>query len=219
MRLGVFDSGVGGLSVARAIGQAYPEHQVEFVNDAGHLPYGSKSNPELLALSLPILQALAERSDIIVIACNTLTTNLIQELRQKLPLPLVGIEPMVKPAAEQTLTGTIAVCATPGTLRSRRYAELKQLYAQDIRILEPDCSDWAGMIESAAPDHQKIISLVESVCQAGADVIVLGCTHYHWIEELIEKAADGRAAILQPEQAVVRQLGRVLQGLPQDQSL
>ncbi len=212
MRIGVFDSGVGGQSVVNAIQKALPEAEVIYVDDKANVPYGSKSPDELYVLVSPIMRDLAVRVDAIVVACNTVTTTLIERLRRDLAVPLVGMEPMVKPAAEQTGSGVIAVCATPATLKSARYAWLKETYADGVKVLEPDCSDWAYMIENRQVDHDKLRRRIEEVCRAGADVIVLGCTHYHWIEEDIKSIA-GRynAAVIQPEQPVIEQLKRVLE--------
>ncbi len=217
MNIGVFDSGKGGLAVANTIEQAFPDYHVEFVDDAEHLPYGDKTHDELLELALPPIRALAKQCDVVVIACNTLTTNVIGKLRQQIPIPLIGIEPMVKPAAGFTQSGVIAVCATPATLTSKRYAYLKETYAKDIKVLEPDCSQWATMIEANSMRRHHIHEQVDSLCNAGADVIVLGCTHYHWIEELVLEAAAGRATVLQPEQAVVKRLTHVLRTLESEE--
>lgn len=211
MKLGVFDSGIGGLSVATAIKQALPEHEVLFKNDAKHVPYGSRSMDEVLAFTLPILQSLVlDGVCCIVIACNTVSTNLIEVLRPLIDVPLIAMEPMVKPAAQLTKSGVIAVCATPATLASERYDWLKRTYGSDIRVLEPDCSAWAAMIEANTIDVQAVELLVRDLLTHGADVIVLGCTHYHWIEELIKQSAAGRAKVLQPEQPVITELRRVL---------
>lgn len=117
---------------------------------------------------------------------------------------------MIKPAASQTKTGAIAVCATPTTLASARYRQLKYEYARGLKVLEPDCSDWAALIETEAADHRKIRQCILEVLDDGADVIVLACTHYHWVETEIKNLADGRAHVLQPEQAITKQLKRVL---------
>jgi glutamate racemase len=209
VRIGVFDSGVGGLSVANAIERALPEHGVVFRDDAGHVPYGTRELQEIYGFSEPIVRQLIEEdgADVVVIACNTVTTNFITRLREEFRVPLVGMEPSVKPAAEASLTGTITVCATPRTLESPRYAWLKETFASSVRVLEPDCSDWSSMIESN-PRH--IAEIVDASIAAGSDQIVLGCTHYHWIEDTIRACADGRASVLQPEQPVIEQLQRVL---------
>jgi len=210
MRIGVFDSGVGGLSVAWAIQKAFPEHTVDYASDTKNVPYGDKTPEEMVRVSLEVLRPLAEHSDVIVIACNSLTTNGIEMLRKEISVPLIGIEPMVEAASLRTKTGVIAICATPATLKSERYNFLKDHYATAMRVLEPDCSRWARMIESNTFEHEEIERQVNDMCGQGADVIVLGCTHYHWIEQAVLEAADGRAIVLQPEAAVVKQLWALL---------
>ncbi len=212
MKIGVFDSGVGGLSVANAIIKALPQHEVVFVNDTKNVPYGTKKPEELIQLVVPILKNLeVQGCSVIVVACNTVSTTLIKDLRNVIKIPLIAIEPMVKPAAEQTQSGTIAVCATPTTLASERYRWFKETYAKNVRVVEPDCSDWTQMIETQNIDRQKITNIIESVYTEGCDVIVLGCTHYHWIEDLINEIISGRAVVLQPEQPVISQLEKILE--------
>jgi glutamate racemase len=211
VKIGVFDSGVGGLSVAKAIHRALPDYEVIFVNDKKHVPYGNKMPAQLLAYVEPILQGLVQQDcQVIVVACNTVTTTLISKLREQLPVPLIGMEPMVKPAAEQTKSGTIAVCATPTTLTSDRYKYLKATYAVGVKVLEPDCSDWSQMIETNQVDYNHIREQIDALCRAGADQIVLGCTHYHWIEDVVKQMATGRAEVVQPEQPVIQQLKKIL---------
>lgn len=215
MKIGVFDSGVGGQSVVNAIRKELPELEVIYAEDKENVPYGKKTPEQLYKLVLPILQGLENQGcQVIVVACNTVSTTLISKLRDKIAIPFIAMEPMVKPAAELTKSNTVAICATPATLTSKRYKWLKQTYAKDITVLEPDCSDWAYMIESNQLDHQKIRDRISSVCEQGADVIVLGCTHYHWIEEDIQKVADNYdAKVIQPEGPVIRRLKRVLEQL------
>lgn len=210
-KIGVFDSGIGGLSVTKAIEDALPEFEIIFKNDSDHVPYGSKTIEEIFELCLPIISSLeTEGCEVVVIACNTVTTNLIEKLRSEIYVPLIGMEPMVKPAALATKTGVITVCATPRTLSSQRYRALKNDYAKNIKVIEPDCSDWTRMIEANQIDKDKITkSITESLAQ-NSDVIVLGCTHYHWIENLIKSAAHGQALVLQPETPVIEQLKRTL---------
>lgn len=213
--IGVFDSGIGGLSVVHAIEKALPEHRVIFTNDTKNVPYGTKKPEQLLGLVLPLLQDLENRGcDVIVVACNTVTTTLIKELRCLLNVPLIGMEPMVKTAAEATKSKVIAVCATPTTLNSQRYNELKEKYAKDIKVLEPDCSRWSYMIETKKVDRNHVSQIAQDVCRQNTDVIVLGCTHYHWIEELIKDVIQAKAKVLQPEIPVISQLERVLAQLP-----
>jgi glutamate racemase len=214
VKIGVFDSGVGGLSVANAIKMALPRHKVILRQDKRHLPYGTKSPDQLKHFVLPIIESLVEEGcRVVVIACNTVTTTIIPWLRKQLRVPLVGIEPMVKPAAERTKSKVIAVCATPATLDSARYKWLKDTYARGVQVLEPDCGDWTRLIETNQIDRGHVHDQIDSVCQAGADQIVLGCTHYHWIEDIVSEVAAGRAEVIQPEQAVIKHLKRVLEQL------
>jgi len=214
IKIGVFDSGVGGLSVVKAIRKELPEVEVIFKNDAEHVPYGNRDIEQIYQFTKPIIKELIDQGcQVIVIACNTVTTNLIGRLRQDFNVPFVGMEPMVKPAAEMSKSGVIAVCATPRTLQSQRYAWLKETYAKDVKVVEPDCSQWALMVETDQVDRQKISDIVEQVIGEGADVVVLGCTHYHWIEQEIKEHSAGRAAVLQPEIPVLTQLRSVLQQL------
>jgi glutamate racemase len=209
--IGVFDSGVGGLTFVNAINQAIPDTHVVYRTDKENLPYGTKTKDQLHALVLPILQSMVtEGCEVIVIACNTVTTIVIEDLRKELSVPLIGVEPMVKVAATATKTGIITVCATPATLSSERYKWLKDSYANDITVLEPDCSQWASMIEDDQINTTTINQLIDDSCNQGSDVIVLGCTHYHWIQDLISTATKGRAEVIQPEAAVITQLQKVL---------
>jgi glutamate racemase len=209
--IGVFDSGVGGLSLVNAIKKDLPNLEVIYADDKKHVPYGTKPISQIKSYVIPILNNLVEQGcEVIVIACNTVTTNIIDELRQIMQVPLIGMEPMVKPASSITKTQIITVCATPATLKSKRYAWLKDQYAKGVEVLEPDCSNWSYMIENKQIDRDKIARIINNSCNRGSDVIVLGCTHYHWIEELINQLAKGRAQIIQPEKPVIEQLCRVL---------
>lgn len=211
MKIGVFDSGVGGLSVARALEKAFPEHEVVLKEDRENLPYGTKSSAELLSLVRPILEDMVKGGcRLIVIACNTVTTNIIEDLRQTISVPLVGTEPMIKPAAVMSKNGVIGVFATPATLRSKRYAWLKETYAADSTVIEPDCSRWALMIEENAVSQHEIERAIGEATDAGADVLVLGCTHYHWIHDLIVRLAGSKVTVIQPEEALIKQVTTTL---------
>lgn len=212
VKIGVFDSGIGGKAIAHTLQTEYPEAEILYVNDSKNVPYGNRASSEILALTdnaiQPLLQA---KVDVIVIACNTATAVAIEVLRGRYPdTQFVGLEPMVKPASEMTKSKTIAVFATSATIASERYAELKQEYAKEIRVLEPDCSNWAYLIENDQVDTDSVVSIVESVCDDGADVIVLACTHYHWIKELIIKASQNRAIIIDPSEAISRRVGQLI---------
>lgn len=216
MKIGVFDSGVGGESVANAIKSVKPELDIVYVQDRENIPYGTKTKYELLTLVTPIIQKLVDQGcRIIVIACNTVTTNIISELREEFGVPLIGIEPMIGPAAEQTNSKIITVCATPATLKSPRYLELKSQYANGVKVIEPDCSNWASMIEENNVDQNHIRTIVEESLGLGSDVFVMGCTHYHWIEDTIDEMTADKAVVLQPESAIIAQLERVIEELKQ----
>lgn len=211
MKIGVFDSGVGGLSVAQAIEEALPDLTVIYTEDKNHITYGNKTPEELKKVSLPIIKQLqSDGCELIVIACNTVTTNLLDDIKQELDVPVIGVEPMVRQALEKSKSGIITVCATPATLKSQRYSYLKKTYAQGKYLIEPDCSNWAYMIETNKIDKNIIKTIVDDSIFQGSDMIVLGCTHYHWIEQEIKEIADGRAEILYPEQLVIDQIRKIL---------
>lgn len=211
VKIGVFDSGVGGQSVINAINSEIPDLEIVYKDDKEHVPYGTRSINEIYGFVKPIFQSFIEEGcQVIVVACNTVTTNLISRLRNEFTVPMIGMEPAIKPAAASTKSGVIAVFATPRTLESQRYHWLKEQFAKGITVLEPDCSDWALMIETNRINREKIAKTVEDSIKSGADQIVMGCTHYHWIEELIKQLADGRAQVIQPEKPVIQQLKRVL---------
>jgi len=210
MKLGIFDSGIGGEAVARSLKTAFPEATLYIVNDREHIPYGDRTVDDITQLTDAAIQPLLETlCDVIIIACNSATAAAIETLRGRYPDQLIiGLEPMIKPATALTASGIITICATPATLSSTRYQNLKQKFL-GTTILEPDCSGWARMIETNDINEAQIEKTIDIACSQGADVIVLACTHYHWIREVIEKAAAGRATILDPSEAIVRRV-RVL---------
>lgn len=213
-KVGVFDSGVGGLRVAQSIARSLPAIEVIYENDKKHVPYGTKTTDEIFGWVVPILRSLESRGcEIIVIACNTVTTTLIERLREEISVPLIGMEPVVREAAERSISNKIVVCATPATLTSERYGYVKSRLSPDIVIFEPNCSDWAHMIEQNEINQEHIRSRLEPALEAGADVIVLGCTHYHWIEDMIGEIANGRAVILQSEADTIRLLQKEIERL------
>lgn len=216
MKLGVFDSGIGGEAVAAALQEAFPHASIVTVNDRGNVPYGDKSVFEVRRLTEATIQPLLKaRCDVIILACNTATALAVEYLRTKYPQQkFIGIEPMIKTAAALTHAGTIAVCATPATLASQRYASLIKKHAAHLEILQPDCSEWAYLIENNQINRHHIEHTIETLCDRGADVIVLGCTHYHWIKELITEIVRERAVVIEPSQAIARRVAHLLSGDP-----
>lgn len=213
MKLGVFDSGIGGEAVAAALQQTFPDATIHTVNDRANVPYGNKPKDTVVALTDKAIQPLlAESCDIIILACNTATALAIEKLRKWYPAQkFIGIEPMIKTAADLTKNKVIAVFATRATLNSSRYATLVKRYGLDLEIIEPDCSQWAYWIENNQVNQAHIKQVVEYVCeQHSADVIILGCTHYHWIKDTIIEYAGGRAIVIEPSEAIGRRVQQLL---------
>ena len=212
MKLGVFDSGIGGEAVAAALRATFPDATILTINDHAHVPYGDKTPEEVRQLTDAAIQPFLDGSfDIVILACNTATAQAIEYLRVTYPTQVfIGIEPMVKAAAEATTSKVIAVCATPSTLASERYRALKERYGVDVTILEPDCHEWAYLIENNQLNRSHIEATINDTCERGADVIVLGCTHYHWIKDLIIELAAGRAQVLEPSEAIGRRVQQLL---------
>jgi glutamate racemase len=212
MKLGIFDSGIGGEAVAATLQVTFPQAEIITVNDKKNVPYGNKTPDEVTAFTNAAIQPLLHTScDIIILACNTASAIAIESLRARYPeQKFIGIEPMVKTAATLTKSQVIAVCATPVTLASARYQNLVAKYGAHLTILEPYRSDWAYMIENNQTNHQAIEQIVHEACDRGADVIVLGCTHYHWIKDFIKKVVNGRAEVIEPSEAIGRRVTSLL---------
>lgn len=212
MKIGVFDSGIGGKAIVESLAKDLPQADIQYVHDRAHVPYGGREADEIIRLTETALQPLLNTScDCIVIACNTATAAAIEYLRAKYPKEVfIGLEPMVKLAAASTKTGIITIFATPYTLKSTRYQHLKEVYAANIEVLEPDCSTWAEMIEQDTIDEEHITNTVRQALDAHADVIVLACTHYHWIKARIVNEVQGRAVVLDPSEATNRRVASLL---------
>jgi len=212
MKIGVFDSGIGGKSIADSLSHDFPQAEIAYVQDTEHVPYGGRRTEEIISLTETAIQPLLNGScDCIVLACNTATAAALEYLRKTYPhQKFIGLEPMVKPASEITRSGIITVYATPYTLSSTLYKNLKARFAPDITILEPDCSEWAAMIEHNEVDDEKIEQVVNESLDKGSDVIVLACTHYHWIKDKINALVGTRATVLEPSEAISRRVTELL---------
>ena len=208
MRIGVFDSGIGGKAVATELGKLLPNAEIISVDDHDHVPYGDRPPEEIIELTkIAIKPLLSSSCDAIIIACNTATTVAISNLRTTYPdVNFIGIEPMVKPAAKLTRSGVIAVLATPRTLQSDRYNELKQTWAKDIVVIEPDCKNWSKLIEENESDQIDIETVTASLISQKVDVIVLGCTHYHHIKQRIVDSAGPDISVLEPTDAIANRV-------------
>jgi glutamate racemase len=214
--IGVFDSGVGGLSVLREIRARLPAEDLIYIADSGHVPYGNKSADFIVERSLDLARFLLQRgAKALVIACNTATASAASKLRAEFPhVPIVGMEPAVKPAAEATKNGMVGVLATVGTLRSARFAALLDRFAHDIEVVVQPAPGLVEQVEAGKLDTDETRELVEvfvrPLKEGGADTIVLGCTHYPFLKPLIAAAAGDNVALVDTGAAVARQLERRL---------
>lgn len=213
--IGVFDSGLGGLSVLAAIAHALPRAELVYLADTAHVPYGDKPDGFITGRVLAIGRHLADAGcKLIVVACNTATTAAIQALRDHLPeIPVVGVEPGVKPAAQSSAARHIAVLATEATARSPRLAHLIRAHADGTRVDVVPCPGWATHVETLRPDtpafRAEVAAKIEPLLAAGADRLVLGCTHYAFLSPLIAPLLRDRAEIVDVAAAVARQVVRL----------
>jgi glutamate racemase len=214
--VGVFDSGVGGLSVLREIRAALPGEDLVFVADSRHVPYGDKSPECIRARSLALARFLVARgAKAIVVACNTATAAAAEPLREALAVPVVAMEPAVKPAAAATRSGVVGVIATVGTLESARFAALLARFGAGIEVVTQPAPGLVERIEAGDLDGPATRALVERftapLVAAGADTIVLGSTHYPFVRPLIARIVGPEVALVDTGAAVARQLARVLE--------
>ena len=211
--IGVFDSGVGGLSVLRHVRQALPDERLIYVADSGHVPYGDKSPEYIGRRSLAIAEFLIEQgADAIVIACNTATAAAASLLRSRFDIPIVGMEPAIKPAVAATRSGVVGVLATIGTLESARFAALLEKYAGNVKIVTQGCPGLVEQIERGDLEGDETRALVERytapLLEAGADTLILGCTHYPFLSPLIAEITGSGITLVDTGAAVARQLQR-----------
>ena len=215
--IGIFDSGCGGLSVYRELIKVLPKERFLYYSDNAHCPYGEKTAAYIRQRARVITDGLlAKGADIIVVACNTATAAAIGTLREEYPaVPFVGMEPAVKPAALGTQTGVIGVLATAGTLKGSKYLNTRGLYEDDVRIVEHVGQGFVELVEAGKLDGPEAESTVRASLQplldAGADKIVLGCTHYPFLRPVIERIAGPSVQVIDPAPAVARQTLRLLQ--------
>lgn len=208
--IGVFDSGLGGLSVLRAIRQALPQARLHYVADSGHAPYGERGDRFVQERSRHIARFLrAQGAQMLVVACNTATAAAVQLLRSEHPdCPIVGVEPGIKPAAALTGNGCIGVLATEGTLRSERFRLLAQAHAAHVELHLQPCPGLAGAIEGGALDAPALRAIVQRCCAplraAGVDTVVLGCTHYPFVSRLIQAELGPEVRLVDTADAVAR---------------
>lgn len=209
--IGVFDSGVGGLSVLQHIRQQFPNERLIYVADSGHVPYGGKSADYIAQRAHALTRFLVSQgADAIVIACNTATAAAVTSLREQFNIPIVGMEPAVKPAVAATRSGVVGVLATIGTLESARFAALLERYAGAVEIVTQGCPGLVEQVEQGELDSLRTRELVERYTSPllvrGADTLILGCTHYPFLAPLIRDVVGTNITLIDTGAAVARQL-------------
>ncbi|MDH5611689.1 MAG: glutamate racemase [Gammaproteobacteria bacterium] len=213
--IGIFDSGIGGLSIARRIREILPNENLLYIADSAHAPYGDKSESYIYQRSSSIIEFLLERNaKAVVIACNTATVSSIKQLRANYSIPIVGVEPGVKPAAFKTRSGIIGVLATTQTLKSTSFNALANSFSTHVKIEVQPCPGLMEQVEALNLDsditEQLIKEYVSPLLARGADNIVLGCTHYAYLEQSIKKIAGPNVEIINTDLAVAKEAARRL---------
>ena len=222
-RIGVFDSGVGGLSVLKELLRVLPSESFFYYADSAHCPYGGKSREYVTDRSISITETLlSEGCQIIVLACNTATSAAISSLRSRFPVPFVGMEPAIKPAALKTESGVIGVLATAGTLSGSKYLDMKDRFSCDVKVVEQVGRGFVEIVEKMAssgvlsPDaYDTVAASLAPLVDAGADTVVLGCTHYPFLLPVLRDVAHDLCpsrdiAFINPAPAVARRVVSVL---------
>lgn len=214
--IGIFDSGVGGMSVWKEFVKVFPNENVIYYADSANCPYGSKPEDEIINIAVKVVEFLIKKEcKLIIVACNTATAAAIDFLRANYNLPLIGMEPAVKPAALNSKTKSIAVLATEGTFNGRLYLETSEKFAKDVELNIKVGDKLVDIVENGLINTNEtethIRELVEPLINKNIDYLVLGCTHYPFFTELLKKALPENVNIINPAPAVVKQTKRVLE--------
>jgi glutamate racemase len=214
--IGVMDSGVGGLSVLKHLTRQLPHEHFIYFADSAHAPYGNKSVSEIQQRCAIIADTLiAHGAKALVVACNTATAAAIANMRQHYTLPIIGMEPAVKPAATASNNGIIGVLATTGTLQSAQFAALLEHYGQNVQVVTQACVGLVECIEQGQLNTPQTLALLQQYCQplmaAGADTIVLGCTHYPFVRQYIQEIVGPDVTLIDTGAAVAKRLQQVLE--------
>ena len=215
--IGIFDSGVGGLSVLRAIRAQMPEESVIYFGDQGHIPYGPRPMEQIRDFSEAISNFLLQHhAKLIVVACNTASAAALKYLREKFPdVQFVGMEPAVKPAAEQTSTGKVGVLATPATFQGALYASVVERFANGVELFQNTCNGLVQEIEHGNLEGDETRRILEDallpMLEKNIDTVVLGCTHYPFVIPLIQEIVGEKVRVIDPAPAVAKQVKRLLE--------
>lgn len=210
-RIGILDSGVGGLSVLTEIRKLLPSSPVHYVGDSAWCPYGNKDPEVIRSRVMDITDYLIGRgAGIIVIACNSATIHGVGDLRATYPIPIVGMEPGVKPAAEQSRAATVGVLATEASIAGEKFHQLVSNHAKGVKVITRPCPRFVELVEAGTLSGEEVDSAVEEALQpileAGADVVVLGCTHYPFLRASIEKHLPEGVSLIDTGPAVARRV-------------
>jgi len=214
-KIGVMDSGIGGLSVLREIHRLLPHHPTLYIADQGHLPYGPRSQSEIQTFTDAIVARLIEQgAAVVVIACNTASAAALEHLRQHYPtVPIVGMEPALKPAAENTRSGVVGVLSTRTTAEGAPYQRLLSRFGTDVRVITQVAPELVQIAEANSQHTPKGRAAIEAILRpmldAGVDQIALACTHFPFLTESIQAIAGAGVQIIDPASAVARQVARV----------
>ncbi|SET39223.1 glutamate racemase [Thalassotalea agarivorans] len=209
-RIGIFDSGVGGLSIANEIHQLLPDVDIDYIADQGFAPYGQQPTEVIIERCHTIVNKLVKNGcDLIVIACNTATVNAVALLRKTFDVPIVGVEPGVKPAAYQSLSKHILVLATQSTLNSESYQQLKAKYQQNAHFYDQPCPAFVELVERrehlSQDAHKWAEKYLEKVFMLDCDTVILGCTHFVFLLPILEKILPSHVRVINTANAVAKQ--------------
>jgi len=215
LRIGVFDSGLGGLTVVQAMTRMIKGAQIFYIADTKHAPYGEKTQEQILQYAFSITEYFLNKHkiDALIIACNTATSAAVKTLRERYPeLIIIGTEPGIKPAMEQTRTGKVGVLATPATLKGDKYQQLANALAmqKDVILFEQACPGLVEQIEQGKIDHPQTQEMLEAwlhpMRENNVDTVVLGCTHYPLVAEIIEKIMQRELNLIHTGEAIAKRL-------------
>jgi len=215
--IGIFDSGVGGLSVLSAVRELLPNEDLIYLADQAHVPYGSRSLDQVRSFSEGITNyLLIQNAKLVGVACNTASAAALHHLREIFPqVPFVGMEPAVKPAAESTRSGVVGVLATPATFQGELYASVIERFAIGVRVLQDTCPGLVMEIDRGNLDTPKVYAILEGALMPmlaeGIDTVVLGCTHFPFVIPVIETIVGPEVRVIDPSPAVARQVERLLE--------
>ena len=214
--IGVFDSGVGGLSILSKIHHLMPSEELIYLADSHHAPYGQKDVDYIQARCLSIMDFFQSQNvKAVVVACNTATAAAVSMLRERYSMPIVGMEPALKPAVAESRSGVVGVLATSGTIDSEKFIDLTSQYAEHVELITTACPGLVELIEGMVSDKPELVRLLEKYTQLfranGGDTLVLGCTHYSLITELIVEVVGSQVKVVDTGDAVAKELQRRLQ--------